>query len=140
MTKKRNEYSTARNRDCTYVNLIKHLAILLKWYTVFNKIIFFYDKHIIKQYNYLLNSMAWLNCFCLFELLSLIWDKSADSTRLFSQQLNNHIMLYSYTYSRERESTIINAKESPSLKSPKSSSKNLLHVCIVGYVNKVIQR
>ena len=37
-------------------------------------------------------------------------------------------MLYGYAYSRVRESTIINAKESPSLKRLKSSSKNLFHV------------
>ena len=30
--KKSNEYSTAWNRDCLYVNFIKHIAILFKWY------------------------------------------------------------------------------------------------------------
>ena len=45
-----NEYSTIRNRDCLYVNFIKHLDILFKLYTVFNKMIyFFYDKQTDKQ-------------------------------------------------------------------------------------------
>ena len=41
ISKNFNEYSTARNSDCLHINFIKHLAILFKWYAVFNKITFF---------------------------------------------------------------------------------------------------
>ena len=79
LSQKCNEYGTAKNRYCIYFNFIKHLAILFKWHTVFNQIIFFNDEHRQKNkhYNYWLNSLGWLNQLTYFKYMKVIQPSQA---------------------------------------------------------------